>query len=75
MDNALAFRHLLLKRAYARGEFLHLANQSRFRTYQIEVASIGLRVRFTKLEPAAARGGLMRPGLAPQESLRLALAK
>ena len=47
------FRHVLLKRAYRRDEFLQMAQQSRFLGCQIDMASIGLRVRFTKLAPAA----------------------
>src|SRR5215472_14297965 len=39
------FRHLLLKRAYSREEFLHMAKQSKFEGCEIEVSGIGLELR------------------------------
>lgn len=42
------FRHLLLKRAYSRGAFLKLAQQSSFGTCHIHESGIGLEVRFRK---------------------------
>src|SRR6516164_5410889 len=41
-------RHLLLKRAYRKDDFIQMAKQSRFGTCDIGVRSIGLQVRFTK---------------------------
>jgi hypothetical protein len=38
----------LLKRAYTRGEFIHMAEKSWFGTCQINVGAIGFDVRFTK---------------------------
>ena len=48
------FRHVLLKRAYTREEFICMAVQSRFGKCQINVAQIGFEVRFTKPTPVAA---------------------
>jgi ubiquinone/menaquinone biosynthesis C-methylase UbiE len=45
----MAFRCMLIKRAYAKEEFIRMAEQSRFRTCQINVGPIGFEVRFTKL--------------------------
>ena len=42
------FRHVLLKRAYTNDNFIRMAEQSRFGTCQIKIASVGLHVRFTK---------------------------
>jgi ubiquinone/menaquinone biosynthesis C-methylase UbiE len=42
------FRHLLLKRAYTKDDFIQMAKQSRFGTCDINVRSIGLQVRLTK---------------------------
>jgi ubiquinone/menaquinone biosynthesis C-methylase UbiE len=42
------FRHVLLKRAYTKDDFIRMAKQSRFGACDINVASIGLQVRFTK---------------------------
>jgi ubiquinone/menaquinone biosynthesis C-methylase UbiE len=49
------FRHVLLKRAYTREEFIRMAAQSRFGTCQINVAPIGFEVRFTKPTHVATR--------------------
>jgi ubiquinone/menaquinone biosynthesis C-methylase UbiE len=49
----LAFRCMLVKRAYSRDEFLRMAQKSRFGACQIKVASIGFEVRLAK-EPLAA---------------------
>ncbi len=48
-----AFRHILLKRAYTRDEFIRMAKESRFGTCRINPSAIGFEVRFTK----AARTG------------------
>jgi len=40
------FRHLLLKRAYTKDEFMHLARQSSFGECNLESDSIGIIVRF-----------------------------
>jgi ubiquinone/menaquinone biosynthesis C-methylase UbiE len=48
------FRHVLVKRAYTKGEFLRMAERSRFGTCQVDVASIGLEVRFSKPAQVAA---------------------
>lgn len=42
------FRHVLLKRAYTKEEFVRMAAQSRFGICQVNVAPIGFEVRFTK---------------------------
>ena len=42
------FRHVLIKRAYTKDDFVRMAEQSRFSSCQIKVAPIGLEVRFTK---------------------------
>jgi ubiquinone/menaquinone biosynthesis C-methylase UbiE len=42
------FRHVLLKRAYARDEFRNMARQSKFGSCGIETSGIGLQVRFRK---------------------------
>ena len=42
------FRHVLLKRAYTNDNFIRMAEQSRFGTCQIKIASVGLHARFTK---------------------------
>ena len=42
------FRHVLLKRAYTRGEFILMAEKSRFGACQISGAGIGFEARFTK---------------------------
>jgi ubiquinone/menaquinone biosynthesis C-methylase UbiE len=42
------FRHVLLKRAYTKDEFMQMAKQSRFGTCQISPASVAFEVRFTK---------------------------
>ena len=42
------FRGLLLKRAYTREQFIRMAEQSRFRTCQINPGPIGFEVRFMK---------------------------
>lgn len=49
------FRHVLLKRAYTKDQFIRMAEQSRFGTCMINVVSIGLEVRFTKPSGAALR--------------------
>jgi hypothetical protein len=50
------FRHVLLKRAYTRNEFIHMAERSRFGTCEINVGAIGFEVRFTK--PARVVAGI-----------------
>jgi ubiquinone/menaquinone biosynthesis C-methylase UbiE len=45
---SLAFRCMLIKRAYTQEEFRAMAERSRFGTCQIQVGPIGLEVRFTK---------------------------
>jgi ubiquinone/menaquinone biosynthesis C-methylase UbiE len=47
------FRHVLVKRAYTTDDFVRMAEQSRFGSCHINVALIGLEVRFTKPSPAA----------------------
>ena len=42
------FRHMLLKRAYSRDEFLNMAKQTRFGACQIRASGIGLEVQFRK---------------------------
>ena len=42
------FRHVLLKRAYTKDEFIGMAEKSRFGTCQINFPPIGFEVRFTK---------------------------
>ena len=42
------FRGLLLKRAYTKGQFIRMAEQSRFRTCQVNASPIGFEVRFMK---------------------------
>jgi ubiquinone/menaquinone biosynthesis C-methylase UbiE len=42
------FRHVLLKRAYTRGEFIRMAENSRFGACQISGRGIGFEARFTK---------------------------
>jgi ubiquinone/menaquinone biosynthesis C-methylase UbiE len=48
----LAFRFLLLKRAYTRGDFTRMAGESRFGACEIQAESIGFEVRFRKPEQA-----------------------
>lgn len=48
------FRHVLIKRAYTMDDFLRMAKQSRFGECQIQVARMGLEVRFTKRAQALA---------------------
>jgi ubiquinone/menaquinone biosynthesis C-methylase UbiE len=52
-----AFRCMLIKRAYTQEEFIHMAEQSRFRTCQTNVGLIGFEVRFTKPARAPASQG------------------
>ena len=42
------FRCMLIKRAYNREDFNHMAEESRFGSCQINAGPIGLEVRFTK---------------------------
>jgi ubiquinone/menaquinone biosynthesis C-methylase UbiE len=49
------FRHVLLKRAYTREDFIRMAEQSRFGTCEIATNTIGFEVRFTKPAQAAVR--------------------
>jgi ubiquinone/menaquinone biosynthesis C-methylase UbiE len=42
------FRHVLLKRAYSKDEFIQMAKRSRFGACQIEASMIGFDVRFAK---------------------------
>jgi ubiquinone/menaquinone biosynthesis C-methylase UbiE len=52
----MAFKHMLIKRAYSREEFEGMAKQSRFGTCEIEASSIGFEVRMRKPAAAAVRG-------------------
>ena len=45
------FRHVLIKRAYTRDDFIHMAEQSRFGSCHINVAQVSLEVRFSKPAP------------------------
>jgi ubiquinone/menaquinone biosynthesis C-methylase UbiE len=42
------FRHVLLKRAYTKDQFIQMAKQSRFGACQIKVSMIGFEVRLSK---------------------------
>ena len=42
------FRHVLLKRAYTRDDFIRMSKQSRFGSCQITASTIGFEVQFTK---------------------------
>lgn len=42
------FRHVLLKRAYTRDDFIQMSKQSRFGSCQIKSSTISLEVQFTK---------------------------
>jgi ubiquinone/menaquinone biosynthesis C-methylase UbiE len=42
------FRHMLIKRAYTKQDFMRMAEQSRFGGCQISLSPIGFEVRFTK---------------------------
>ena len=42
------FRHVLVKRAYTKDDFLRMAAQSRFGTCQVDAGPIGLEVHFRK---------------------------
>jgi ubiquinone/menaquinone biosynthesis C-methylase UbiE len=44
----LVFKHLLLKRAYAQGQFRQMASQTPFKTCEIQEDPIGLAVSLTK---------------------------
>jgi ubiquinone/menaquinone biosynthesis C-methylase UbiE len=44
----MAFRHMLIKRAYTRDDFERMASQSKFRSCQIHAAALGLEVHFSK---------------------------
>lgn len=48
------FRHFLVKRAYTKEEFMHMAKQSCFGTCRINAASVGLEVRLGR--PAGVLG-------------------
>jgi hypothetical protein len=50
------FRHVLLKRAYTKDEFIRVAERSRFGKCEINVGAIGFEVRFTK--PALGVAGI-----------------
>lgn len=52
----LAFRHMLLKRAYTREQFKHMAEQSLFGGCRINQVSIGLEVQFSRRAHAAVCG-------------------
>jgi hypothetical protein len=45
---SLAFRHMLVKRAYSQFDFNRMAAESRFVDCRIDVGPIGFEVRFTK---------------------------
>jgi ubiquinone/menaquinone biosynthesis C-methylase UbiE len=47
------FRHILLKRAYTKGEFVNMAGKSRFGSCQTNVSALGLEVRLAKPSHAA----------------------
>jgi ubiquinone/menaquinone biosynthesis C-methylase UbiE len=42
------FRHVLIKRAYTKGDFIRMAEQSRFGACQIDLAPVSLEVRLKK---------------------------
>ena len=42
------FRHMLIQRAYTAGEFVQMAQDSRFGSCQIKIAPMGLEVRLAK---------------------------
>jgi hypothetical protein len=44
----MAFRFMLIKRAYTQEEFLRMAEKSRFGACRIDAGPIGFEVRFTK---------------------------
>jgi ubiquinone/menaquinone biosynthesis C-methylase UbiE len=44
----MAFRFMLIKRAYTKEEFIRMAQESRFGSCRIDAGPIGLEVRFTK---------------------------
>ena len=44
----MAFRHMLIKRAYTMDDFERMASQSKFRSCQIQTAPLGLEVHFSK---------------------------
>jgi hypothetical protein len=48
------FRHMLVKRAYTKDQFLQMAEQSRFGACQINAAPLFLEVRLAKPTPAIA---------------------
>ena len=50
------FRHVLLKRAYTKDEFIRMAEKGRFATCQINVGPLGFEVRLTK--PARVGAGV-----------------
>ena len=59
------FRHVLLKRAYTKDEFMRLARQSKFGECELGNDSIGIRVRFYRRP----NGALLRsdePGIKPR---------
>jgi hypothetical protein len=44
----MAFRFMLIKRAYTQGEFIRMVEESRFDLCQINAGPIGFEVRFNK---------------------------
>lgn len=48
------FRHMLIKRAYTREQFLDMARQSRFGDCQVDPADLGIEVHFSKPAESAA---------------------
>jgi len=44
----MAFRFMLIKRAYSKEEFIRMAEESRFGSCQINAGPVGFEVRFTK---------------------------
>jgi hypothetical protein len=44
----MAFRFMLIKRAYSKEEFIRMAEESRFGSCQINAVPVGFEVRFTK---------------------------
>ncbi|MGH9448536.1 MAG: class I SAM-dependent methyltransferase, partial [Terriglobia bacterium] len=51
------FRCMLIKRAYTKGEFIRMAEQSRFGACQVNVGPIGFEVQFTKAAHIMANHG------------------
>lgn len=52
------FRHVLLKRAYTKEEFIRMAEKSRFGTCESNIGPVGFEVRFTKPARAGVAAGV-----------------